>query len=60
MENLLKSAKENHFKEAKLACYETNEIGYAFWRSMGFEVEGEVERETDGKKYKLWQMSIKL
>ena len=35
----IQAAKNNDFLEIKLACYETNEIGYLFWSSMGFSVE---------------------
>lgn len=52
MHNLAK----NGFDEIKLACYETNEIGYKFWCKMGFVVEKESERVVDGITLKLLEM----
>jgi L-amino acid N-acyltransferase YncA len=56
----IESAKQNHFKEVRLGCYETNEIGYLFWSKMGFVNEREVKREVDGKELNLIVMKKPL
>ncbi len=57
---LIQAAKDNNFIEMKLACYETNETGYLFWRKMGFTVEKISKREVDEKEYNLLEMHIAL
>ncbi|MBS4535329.1 GNAT family N-acetyltransferase [Clostridium sp. D2Q-14] len=56
----IKTTKNNNFAEIKLACYETNEIGYLFWSKMGFSVEKMSKKVVDGRKYNLVEMHITL
>ncbi len=48
--------KSNGFKVIKLCCYEANDIGYTFWKRMGFIKEKVSTRENDGKIYNLIHM----
>lgn len=54
--NFIECVQNNGFTEIKLACYEANKIGLAFWNRMGFIKEKVSARETDGKIYNLIEM----
>lgn len=56
----IESAKINKFEEIKLACYETNEIGYLFWSKMGFLTEKISKRLVDEKEFNLIEMKMTL
>ena len=48
--------KNNGFKDINLCCYEANDIGYTFWKRMGFIKQKVTTREKDGKIYNLIHM----
>jgi len=48
--------RKNGFKEIKLACFESNEVGHAFWKHMEFTEEKVSTRENDGRIYNLIHM----
>ena len=53
-------AKEVGFSKLELACYETNQIGFAFWSKMGFNEIRRSVRKVEDEDYVLISMEKSL
>lgn len=51
-----KICRMNGFNKIKLACYESNKIGYRFWQKQGFKKIETVVREVEGHSLKLFKL----